>query len=194
MPTDREKMTTTELLTEPELTPILSAYFETKQAYETAVDACGWSMTLESYYRSPRTETDFAERIATNAARLTERADQIALAVELGQRFADFVALGIEHEATTFEIALYRYQEQQRYIADAPRRAWAMGYNARLAEIDKQIKGAKIRKGRTWSKWRKNEATYQEVLMLVSVIDAEIAEIEKRREIAAAEKFESVVA
>ena len=185
-------MTTTELLTEPELTPILSAYFETKQAYETAVDVCGWSMTLESYYRSPRTETDFAERIATNAARLTERADQIALAVELGQRFADFVALGIEHEATTFEIALYRYQEQQRDIADAPRRAWAMAYNARLAEIDRQIKSAKSSRTRTWSKWRKNAMPYGTAVMLVSVIDLEIAEMLKRREIIAAEKFESV--
>jgi hypothetical protein len=187
-------MTNTELLTEPELTPILEAYFETKRAYEIALDGCGWSMSLESYYRSPRTETDFAERIAVNTHRLTERAEKIALALELGQRFGDFVAMGIEIEATSFEIALYRYQEQQRDIADAPRRAWSMAYNARLAEIDKQIKSAKIRRGKTWSKWRKNAMPYETALMLVSVIDLEIAEIEKRREIIAAETFESVAA
>lgn len=187
-------MTNTELLAEPELTPILSAYFETKRDYETAVDSCGWSMTLESYYRSPKTESDFAERIATNAARLTERADQIALAIELGERFADFVALGIEHEATTFEIALYRYQEQQRDIADAPRRAWAMGYNARLAEIDKQIKSAKIRKSRTWTKWRKDGISYEQANIITSAIEIEIDHLEKRREVAAAETFESEVA
>jgi hypothetical protein len=187
-------MTNTELLQEPELTPILSAYFETKQAYETAVNACGWSMTLESYYRSPRTETDFAERIAENTARLTERAEQIALALELGQRFGDFVALGVEHEATTFEIALYRYQEQQRDIADAPRRAWAAAYNARLAEIDKQIKGAKIRRGRAWSKWGKGLIDYATANTIAAAIDGEIEALEARREIAAADKFESVAA
>jgi hypothetical protein len=187
-------MTNTELLQEPELTPILSAYFETKQAYETAVNSCGWSMTLESYYRSPRTETDFAERIAENSARLTERAEQIALALELGQRFGDFVALGIEHEATTFEIALYRYQEQQRDIAEAPRRAWAMAYNARLAEIDKQIKSAKIRKSRTWSKWRKDGISYEQANIITSAIELEIDHLEKRRDVAAAETFESVAA
>ena len=187
-------MTKTELLQEPELTPILSAYFETKRDYETAVNACGWSMTLESYYRSPRTETDFAERIAENTARLTERAEQIALALELGQRFGDFVALGIEHEATTFEIALYRYQEQQRDIADAPRRAWAAAYNARLAEIDKQIKSAKIRASRTWSKWRKNQMEYAQACVITNAIGVEIDHLEKRREIAAAETFESVAA
>lgn len=187
-------MTTTELLTEPQLTPILSAYFETKRDYETAVNACGWSMTLESYYRSPKTESDFAERIATNAARLTERAEQIALAIELGQRFADFVALGIEHEATTFEIALYRYQEQQRYIADAPRRAWAMAYNARLAEIDTQIKGAKIRKGKAWRRWSKNEIDFATANALAAAIDGEIEALQARREIAAAERFEGQAA
>jgi len=69
-----------------------------------------------------------------------------------------------------------------------------MAYNARLAEIDKQIKGAKSRRSRTWTKWRKNAMPYDTALMLVSVIDLEIAEIEKRRELLAAETFESVAA
>lgn len=186
-------MTTTELLTEPELTPIVEAYLATKEEYEQALSFCGWSMSLERFGWF-RGDDSWQELVENNRKNLTERAEKIALALSLGERFADFLNTGAPLLANEYEQAEWAYRQQQRDIADAPRRAWAMGYNARLAEIDKQIKGAKIRKSRAWSKWRKNEATYQEVLMLVSVIDAEIAEIEKRREIAAAEKFESVVA
>jgi hypothetical protein len=185
-------MNNTELLTKPELAPIVEAYFDTKRDYETAVYACGWSMSLDTYYSQPKTESDFLERAEKNKAALTNRAYEITTALLFGERFADFLKMGIDLVAAEYSRELWRYNYQQEQIADAPRRAWATTHNARLAEIDRQIKSAKIRRGKTWGKWRKNEASYEEVSLLVSVIDEEIAEIEKRREVVAAERFEQV--
>jgi hypothetical protein len=184
-------MTNTELLTEPELTPILEAYFETRDAQNKALDACSWSMSLN---RSWSYEYKQAEITATNIEKMTERIQQLGEALILTSRFADFVALGIDELAADYDGALWAYRQQQRDIADAPRRAWAMAYNARLAEIDKQIKSAKIRKSRTWSKWRKDSLSYEQANIITSAIEAEIDHLEKRREIAAAETFESVPA
>ena len=184
-------MNETELLTEPELTPIVEAYLATKEEYERALNFCGWSMSLESFgwYRG---EGNTLEKTESNRNKLAERAEKIALALSLGERFTDFLNFGAELMAHEYEQAEWAYGQQQRDIADAPRRAWAMAYNARLAEIDRQIKSAKSSRTRTWSKWRKDEMPYGTAVMLVSVIDLEIAEMLKRREIVAAETFESV--
>jgi hypothetical protein len=186
-------MTNTELLTEPELPPIVEAYLTTKRDYELSLNTCGWSMSLESFgwYKG---QEDLLEKVESNRNNLAERAKKIALALSLGEHFTDFLNLGVDLLAYEYEQADWAYRRQQQEIADAPRRAWAMAYNARLAEIDKQIKGAKSRRSRTWTKWRKNAMPYNTALMLVSVIDLEIAEIEKRRELLAAETFESVAA
>lgn len=184
-------MDTTELLTEPELTPILEAYFETRDAQNKALDACSWSMSLN---RSWSYEHKQAEITATNIEKMSERIEQLGEALILTSRFADFVALGVDELAADYDGALWRYRQQQRDIADAPRKAWAMAYNARLAEIDKQIKSAKIRKSRTWSKWRKDGISYEQANIIISAIESEIDHLEKRREIIAAETFESVAA
>lgn len=183
-------MTTTELLTEPELTPIIEAYFETDADFKKAANA------LRSVYlnlgRSYDGDRD-AELAADIAAFEQAAADNLA-AAELGRRLADFHAAGVYRLAVEFSRAQYRYHEQQRDIADAPRRAWAAAYNARLAEIDKQIKGAKIRRGKAWGRWSKNEIDFATANALAAVIDGEIEALQARREIAAAERFESVAA
>jgi multidrug resistance efflux pump len=184
-------MTNTELLQEPELTPILEAYFETRDAQNKALDACSWSMSLD---RSWSYDIHQAETTADNIAKMTKRREQLAEALILVSRFADFVALGIDEVAADYDRASWDYRQQQRDIADAPRRAWAMAYNARLAEIDKQIKSAKIRKSRTWSKWRKDGISYEQANIITSAIELEIDHLEKRRDVAAAETFESVAA
>jgi hypothetical protein len=184
-------MNTTELLTEPELTPILEAYFETRDAQNKALDACSWSMSLN---RSWSYEHNQAEITATNIEKMTERIEQLGEALILTSRFADFVALNVDELAADYDGALWRYRQQQRDIADAPRRAWAMAYNARLSELDKQIKGAKIRRGKIWSKWRKNEIDYQTALTLANALDLEIVALGVRREQVARETFESVAA
>jgi hypothetical protein len=184
-------MTNTELLTEPELTPILEAYFETRDAQNKALDACSWSMSLN---RSWSYDHELAETIANNIAKMTERREQLAEALILASRFADFVALGIDELENEYTTARYRFQQQQRDIADAPRRAWAMAYNARLAEIDRQIKGAKIRRGRAWSKWGKGQMDFATANTIATAIDGEVEALLARREIAAAETFESVAA
>ena len=181
---------TTELLTEPELTPIVEAYLAIKEEYERALNACGWSMSLERFGWF-RADDSWLELVESNRKNLTERAEKIALALSLGERFADFLGVGADLLAHEYEQALWAYRQQQRDIADAPRRAWAMGYNARLAEIDKQIKSAKIRKSRTWSKWRKDGISYEQANIITSAIEIEIDHLEKRREVAAAETFES---
>jgi hypothetical protein len=186
-------MNTTELLTEPELTPALEAFFETQTAYQKAINVCSWSMSLESFYSTWYTD-NAAEKLEKNWEALNNRGNAIAEAIALGAMLEDFVNAGFDELAAEYSTAKYRYNEQQRDIAEAPRRAWAMTYNARLSELDKQIKSAKIRRGKIWSKWRKDEMPYQTAIMLASVIDIEIAEIEKRREIASAETFESVTA
>jgi hypothetical protein len=184
-------MTNTELLTEPELTPILEAYFETRDAQNKALDACSWSMSLN---RSWSYDHKLAETTAENIAKMTERREQLAEALILASRFADFVALGLDELAADYEGALWAYRQQQRDIADAPRMAWAMAYNARLSELDKQIKGAKIRRGKVWSKWRKDEIDYQTALTLSNALDLEIVAMGVRREQVATETFDSVVA
>jgi hypothetical protein len=188
---NREKMNTTELLTEPELTPILEAYFETRDAQNKALDACSWSMSLN---RSWSYDHKLAETIAENVEKMTNRTAQLAEALILASRFADFVALGIDELENEYTTARYRYQQQQRDIADAPRRAWAMAYNARLAEIDSQIRGAKIRRGKLWTKLNAGKINGEQHGAMYKAISAEIDELEARREIAAADKFESVVA
>jgi hypothetical protein len=184
-------MNTTELLQEPELTPILSAYFDTRNAANKALDACSWSLSLE---RSHSYDPELAATIADNILRMKERTALIAEALILSERFADFVALNVDETAAEYTSELYRYRQQQHDIADAPRRAWAAAYNARLAEIDKQIKGAKIRRGKAWGRWSKNEIDFATANALAAVIDGEIEALEARREIAAAERFESVAA
>jgi hypothetical protein len=184
-------MNTTELLQKPELTPILSAYFDTRDAANKALDACSWSMSLE---RSYSYDPELAATIADNISRMKERTALIAEALILAERFADFVALNVDETAAEYTSELYRYRQQQHDIADAPRRAWAAAYNARLAEIDKQIKGAKIRRGRAWSKWGKGLIDYATANTIAAAIDGEIEALEARREIAAADKFESVAA
>lgn len=181
-------MTTTELLTKPELTPIVEAYIETRDAQNKALDACSWSMSLN---RSWSYDHKLAETIAENIEKMTKRTAELAEAIILVNRFADFIALGIDEVEAEYVSALYRYQQQQRDIADAPRRAWATAYNARLAEIDSQIRGAKIRKGKVWSKWSKNKIDFATANALVAVIVGEIEALEARRKIAAAETFES---
>jgi hypothetical protein len=186
-------MNTTELLTEPELTPALEAFFETQTAYQKAINVCSWSMSLESFY-STWYNDNAAEKIAQNWEKLNNRAAEIETAVILGTRLEDFVNAGFDVLAHEYSTARYRWQEQQRDIAEAPYRAWAMAYNARLSELDKQIKGAKIRRGKVWSKWRKDEIDYQTALTLSNALDLEIVAMGVRREQVAAEKFESVVA
>jgi hypothetical protein len=185
-------MNETELLTEPELTPIVEAYLATKQAYEIALNKTGWSISLDTYFGAPRTETDFTERVETNTARLTERAEQIAQALEIGSHFADFLAIGIDLVANDYQIKLWAYNRQQQEIAEAPLREWRTAYNARLAEIDKQIKGAKIRQGKAYGLWRKNAISYAEANARANAIEIEINALITRREIVAAERFEQV--
>jgi hypothetical protein len=184
-------MNTTELLTEPELIPILEAYFETRDAQNKALDACSWSMSLN---RSWSYDHKLAETIAENIAKMTERREQLAEALILAERFADFAAAKVDELAADYETALWRYRNQQQDIANAPLRAWKMAYNARLSELDKQIKGAKIRRGKIWSKWRKDEIDYQTALTLSNALDLEIVALGVRREQVAAETFESVAA
>jgi hypothetical protein len=184
-------MTNTELLTEPELTPIVEAYIETREAQNKALDACSWSMSLN---RSWSYDHKLAETAAENIEKMTKRTAELAEAIILVNRFADFIALGIDEVEAEYMSALYRYQQQQRDIADAPRRAWAMEYNARLAEIDSQIKGAKIRRGKLWTKLNASKINGEQYGAMYKAISAEIEELEARREVASAERFESVVA
>lgn len=183
-------MTTTELLTKPELTPALEAFFETQKAYQQVLNACGWSLSLESFYSAWHND-NAAEKIQTNWEKLNDRAGQIEQAIILGCRLEDFVNAGFDILAAEYQTALYRYQEQQRDIAEAPRRAWAAAYNYRLAQIDKQIKGAKSRRSRTWTKWRKNEIDYQTALAISNTIDEEILSFGLLRIEVAEQKFES---
>lgn len=186
-------MTTTELLTKPELTPALEAFFETQKDYSQALGACGWSMSFESFYSTWHND-NAAEKIKTNWEKLNERAIQIEQAVILGCRLEDFVNAGFDILGAEYTTALYRYQEQQRDIADAPRRAWAAAYNARLAEIDKQLKGAKIRRGKLWTQLNAGKINSEQHGAMWHAISGEIEALEARREIAAAERFESVAA
>jgi hypothetical protein len=137
---------------------------------------------------------ELAETIANNIAKMTERREQLAEALILASRFADFVALGIDELENEYTTARYRFQQQQRDIADAPRRAWSMAYNARLAEIDSQIRGAKIRRGKLWTKLNAGKINSEQHGAMYHAISAEIEELETRREVAAADSFESVAA
>ena len=186
-------MNTTELLTEPELTPALEAFFETQTAYQKAINVCSWSMSLESFY-STWYNDNAAEKIAQNWEKLNNRAAEIETAVILGTRLGDFVNAGFDILAHEYSTARYRWQEQQRDIAEAPYRAWAMAYNARLAEIDTQLRGAKIRRGKLWTKLNAGKINSEQHGAMYRAISAEIDELEARREIAAAETFESVAA
>lgn len=186
-------MNTTELLTEPELTPALEAFFETQTAYQKAINVVGWSLSLESFYSTWYNE-NAAEKLEKNWQALNDRGNAIAEAIALGAMLEDFVRAGFDELAYEYSAAKYRYNEQQHQIANAPLRAWAMAHNARLSELDKQIKGAKIRRGKIWSKWRKNEIDYQTALTLSNALDLEIVALGVRREQVARETFESVAA
>lgn len=186
-------MNTTELLTKPELTPALEAFFETQKAYQQALGACGWSLSLESFYSTWHND-NAAEKIQTNWEKLNDRAGQIEQAIILGCRLEDFVNAGFDILAADYSQAQYRYQQQQRDIAEAPRRAWATAYNARLAEIDKQLKGAKIRRGKLWTQLNAGKINSEQHGAMWHAISGEIEALEQRREVASAETFESETA
>lgn len=185
---------TEQLLTEPELTPIVEAFLETQRDYQKALDPIGWSISLEKFYGQPGTETEYAERLGENIERLAERAEQISYALEIGNRFGDFLKMGIDLVAYEYNRELWKYRQQQRDIAEAPLRAWVAAYNARLSAIDSQIKGLKIRRGKLWSKFQNSPMTLAEYDAAYAAISAEIAALEQRREIAAAERFEEQAA
>jgi hypothetical protein len=183
-------MTNTELLTEPELTPILEAYFDTEKAFKKASSDCrAVYLSLGRNYQSePEAE------LTADIAAFEQTAEQNLVVAELGRHLLDFVKMGVDEMAGEYITARYRYQHQQREIANRPYLEWQTAYNARLAEIDSQIRGAKIRRGKLWGKVEKGLITVAQNDILWQTLSAEIDALEARREIVAADKFESVAA